>query len=222
MLVATFGPTTGWAGREIIWDETRFVLVGHGTISAAGLFDYDRRGQLQWPSAEVRTWALSVAHWETSGTVPSRTSAAPTGGTPGRRGFPAWAVVLIVAGVGVLVVGILMAILIPAFVLRTGESIANETAVGSGVRNIQMGIEAWAAEHGGVYPDAAGVNGSDLSRYIGTWPMNPYTDLPMTRGTSPGCYDYQVSPDGGSFRLVGYGDDGRVVLELGGGGATTY
>ena len=48
MLVATFGPTTAWQGREIIWDADHFILVGHGTIPAAGLLDYDRRGQLIW------------------------------------------------------------------------------------------------------------------------------------------------------------------------------
>lgn len=222
MLVATFAPTTGWAGREIIWDETRFVLVGHGTISAAGLFDYDRLGQLQWASADVRDWAWSVARWETGDAPRPAGGGAAGGGQTGRGGFPAWAIILIVAGVGVLVLGILLAILIPAFVLRTGETIANETAVQAGVRNIQMGIESWAVEHGGAYPDAGSVNGSDLSRYMSSWPTNPYTDLPMTRGTSPGSYDYEVGSGGGSFHLVGYGDDGKIVVDVRSDEGTTY
>ena len=48
MLVATFGPSTAWQGREIIWDVDHFILVGHGAIPAAGVLDYDRRGQLVW------------------------------------------------------------------------------------------------------------------------------------------------------------------------------
>ncbi len=35
MLVATFGPASAWAGREIIWDVGRFIMVGHGAIPAA-------------------------------------------------------------------------------------------------------------------------------------------------------------------------------------------
>ena len=67
MLVATFGPSTAWQGREIIWDVDHFILVGHGAIPAAGVLDYDRRGQLMWAQPEYRAWAAQVDHWETGG-----------------------------------------------------------------------------------------------------------------------------------------------------------
>ncbi len=54
MLVATFGPSTAWQGREIIWDVDHFILVGHGAIPAAGVLDYDRRGQLLWTEPALR------------------------------------------------------------------------------------------------------------------------------------------------------------------------
>jgi hypothetical protein len=38
MLVATFGPTTEWVGKTISFENERFLLEGHGAISAAGSF----------------------------------------------------------------------------------------------------------------------------------------------------------------------------------------
>ena len=79
MLVATFGPSTAWQGREIIWDVDHFILVGHGAIPAAGLLDYDRRGQLLWAQPGYRTWAAQVDRWETGGQ--------PSAGSWGAAGF---------------------------------------------------------------------------------------------------------------------------------------
>lgn len=210
MLVATFGPTTGWAGRQITWDGTRFVLAGHGPITAAGLVEYDRLGQLQWTSVEVRDWAFSVARWEAWSAPPMARPA----GAHARKGFPAWAIILIIAAVLVLVLGILSAILIPAFLIRTGETFANESAVRSGVRSIQMAVESWALDNGGAYPDKSLVDSSGLRRYISPWPVNPYTDLPMTPGTGPGDYRYEVGADGGSYRLVAYAEDGGMLIDV--------
>jgi len=210
MLVATFGPTTGWAGRQITWDGAGFVLAGHGPIPAAGLVEYDRLGQLQWTSAEVRDWAFSMARWEAS-TAPPLTRPAGVGA---RRGFPAWAIVLIIAGVLVLVLGILSAILIPAFLIRTGETVASESTVRSGVLSIQTAVETWALDNGGAYPSTLLVNSTGLSRYLSPWPVNPYTDLPMTTGTGPGDYRYEVGADGGSYRLVAYAKDGGMLIDV--------
>ena len=33
MLIATFGPTTGWTGKSITYQDGQFVLEGHGPIS---------------------------------------------------------------------------------------------------------------------------------------------------------------------------------------------
>jgi len=220
MRVATFGPGSAWEGREIYWDDDRYVLYGHGPVPASGVVDYDRQGHLQWASPEIRNWTYSVAQWEAAGkpAIPSRAAAE----TPAGRRFPAWAIILIVAGVSLLVLGLLLAILIPAFVIRTGETIANDVTVGAGVRNIQMGIETYAVDHGGTYPDETLVNSVDLSPYIPDWPVNPYTGLPMARGQSLGNFVYDVDSSGRMYRLVGYGRDGKIVVELTGGESTTY
>ena len=212
MLVAAFGPTTGWAGRQITWDGSRLVLADHGPIPAAGLVEYDRLGQLQWTSAEVRDWAYSVARWEASTALP--VARPGRGGSHTRRGFPTWAIILIIAGVLVLMFGILSAILIPAVFIRAGETIARKSAVRSGVRSIQTAVETWALDNGGAYPDAARVNSSGLSRSISPWPMNPYTDLPMTPGEGPGDYRYEVAAGGSSYRLVAYAEDGGMLIDV--------
>jgi competence protein ComGC len=223
MLVATFGPSTAWQGREIIWDVDRFILVGHGTIPAAGVLDYDRRGQLVWERPELRTWVAQVHSWETGGRPApgsaagfSAASGGATSGAARTRRFPVWAIVVL-AVVGVLLlVSIPVAILVPAFV-RTTEKLTKDLAVESGVRSIQTGIESYAIEHGGAYPAPGEVNSTGLVRYMPAWPVNPYTDLPMSDGGGVGDFRYDVSADGGAYRLIGYGRDGTVVIELSGG-----
>ena len=60
-----------------------------------------------------------------------------------------------------------------------------------------------------------------MSRYISAWPVNPYTDLPMSDGGGMGNFRYDVSADGGAYKLIGYGRDGAVVIELSGGTGTS-
>jgi len=67
LIVATFGPTTGWAGRSISIDDQQFILNGHGPVTAAAILEYDRLGQLDWtPDAGLHTWVESVAAAEES------------------------------------------------------------------------------------------------------------------------------------------------------------
>ena len=168
MLVATFGPSTAWQGREIIWDVDHFILVGHGAIPAAGVLDYDRRGQLIWARPEYRAWVAEVDRWETGGQPASGSgSAAGYGGASGAatsgaapRRFPTWGiVVLVVVGV-LLVVSIIVAVTVPQFLMRTGETLTKDLVVQSNVRSIQTGIETYAAEHGGAFPPSGEVNAS--------------------------------------------------------------
>jgi type II secretory pathway pseudopilin PulG len=218
MLVATFGPTTAWQGREIIWDVDRFILVGHGAIPAAGVLDYDRLGQLVWAQPELRAWVAEVHRWETGG-QPAAAGVAPAGGAgaSGRRGLPAWAIVLIVVAVVFVVLSIIIAAVVPSFIMRTTEGFANDVMVRAGVQAIDVGIESYAAAHGGQYPPAGEVNAIGLGAYISAWPVNPYTDLPMVDGGGAGNYRYDVSPDGGVYKLMGYGRDGQIVIDLSGG-----
>jgi hypothetical protein len=230
MLVATFGPSTAWQGREIIWDVDHFILVGHGAIPAAGLLDYDRRGQLLWAQPEYRAWAAQVDYWETGGRQPAASrsaagfggaSGAATSGATTARRFPTWGiVVLVVAGV-LLALSVVIAVAVPQFLMHAGETITKDFVVESNVRSIRTGIETYATEHGGAYPAPGEVNSIGLSRYIPAWPVNPYTDLPMSDGGGIGNFRYDVSADGGAYKLIGYGRDGSVVIELSGGDETS-
>jgi hypothetical protein len=144
VLVATFGPSTAWHGREIIWDLDHFILVGHGGIPAAGLLDYDRLGQIVWARPEYRPWAFQVDRWERGASAAPGPAAQGYGagaygaaaGHTGRR-FPTWAIVLIVVGVLALVLAVAAAVVIPAFVLRTAETFTNDMQVRSGLQTIR-------------------------------------------------------------------------------------
>ena len=143
MLVATFGPSTAWQGREIIWDVDHFILVGHGAIPAAGVLDYDRRGQLVWAQPRVprlggrggplgdgraaRLRAPGAAGFGgASGAATSGGAAA--GAAPARR-FPTWAiVVLVVVGV-LLVLSIIVAVRCRRSSSRTAETLTNDFVV---------------------------------------------------------------------------------------------
>jgi hypothetical protein len=228
MLVATFGPSTAWQGREIIWDVDRFILVGHGAIPAAGVLDYDRLGQLVWPRPELRAWVASVDRWETGGQPAAVNAAAGAYGTVAggaaastRRRLPTWAIVLIVVAIGFVVISAIVGAVVPSLIVRATETFAHDAVVRSGVRTIQVGIESYAADHSGQYPPAGEVDSVGLNRYISAWPVNPYTDLPMADGGGAGNFRYDLSPDGGAYRLVGYGRDGKVVIDLTGGSPTS-
>lgn len=67
MVIATFGPTTEWAGKTIAFENEHFVLEGHGPITAADVMEYDRQGHLVWTSDGARAWVGAKA---TSATVP--------------------------------------------------------------------------------------------------------------------------------------------------------
>lgn len=226
MLVATFGPTTGWQGREIIWDVDHFILVGHGAIPAAGVLDYDRRGQLIWADPVLRAWVAQVDRWENGGvsTPPGGGTRPPAAGPDTRTtrsGVPVWVIVVIAVVVGASILAVGAAALVPALVSHTTRSLANDMLVRVGTHTIQTGIESYATEHGGRFPAPGEVNAVGLSRYISSWPRNPYTDRPMADGGGEGDFRYDVSTDGGAYRLIGYGRDGKTVIQLSGGTQTT-
>jgi hypothetical protein len=120
------------------------------------------------------------------------------------------------------VLGLLLAVLIPAFVIRTGETIAKDVSVAAGAHSIQSGVEAWATDHDGTYPEADLVNGTGLNRYVPEWPTNPYTDLPMAQAGGLGNFIYEVDAGRHAYRLTGFGRDGKVVVDLRGGGGPSY
>jgi hypothetical protein len=118
MPVATFNETTGWAGRRISFCDGRFTLESYGSIGAADVAQYDRRGQLTWAHAGLREWVMQLATVERAvaasppgtpfvGQAVAVSSARPfvAGPTPRGRSMAAWKIALIVAA-GLLVVGI--------------------------------------------------------------------------------------------------------------------
>lgn len=56
MLVATFGPSTGWNGKTIIYENNAFVLEGHGIVDAVTVMEYGRQGQITWATDGTRAW----------------------------------------------------------------------------------------------------------------------------------------------------------------------
>jgi hypothetical protein len=60
MLVATFGESTGWAGKTISHEAGQFLLEDFGPIPAQALLDYDGKGQLVWAYAGLREWVQQV------------------------------------------------------------------------------------------------------------------------------------------------------------------
>jgi hypothetical protein len=76
MLVATFGPTTGWLGKTITRDGDVFVLEGHGPITASDVMEYDRQGHLLWPNDGMRAWVAARAG---SAQAPTVAASGPSG-----------------------------------------------------------------------------------------------------------------------------------------------
>ena len=152
------------------------------------------------------------------------TTAAAGAAAPGRRRLPTWAIVLIILAVLFIIVAGILGAVIPSLIFRTTETLANDAAVSSGVRTIQTGIETYAAEHNGMYPAAEDVTSAGLSRYVTSWPVNPYTDLPMMNSGGAGNFDYQPGAGGTTYRIVGFGRDGDAIIDYssGGEGSETY
>jgi hypothetical protein len=59
--VATFGATTGWHGKRIVYDAGSILIEGVGPVSAPGVLSYEQQGQIEWASPEMRDWIVGVA-----------------------------------------------------------------------------------------------------------------------------------------------------------------
>ena len=75
-----------------------------------------------------------------------------------------------------------------------------------------------------MYPAAEDVTSAGLSRYVTSWPVNPYTDLPMMNSGGAGNFDYQPGAGRTTYRIVGFGRDGDAIIDYssGGEGSETY
>jgi len=60
LVVATFGPTTGWVGKTISYENQQFVLQGVGPLAAEAILELDRQGHLLWAYAGLREWVQGL------------------------------------------------------------------------------------------------------------------------------------------------------------------
>src|SRR5450759_2698596 len=61
LIVATFGPTTGWVGKTISYEGGAFTLEGVGPLSAPDVLTYDRQVHLVWAYAGLQEWVQQQA-----------------------------------------------------------------------------------------------------------------------------------------------------------------
>jgi hypothetical protein len=221
MRVATFGPSTGWLGRGIDYDGGRFTLEGYGPIPAHALLDYDRRGQIEWAYEGLREWVQRIVGINAAAAYATARATARLNQPTRKKPWPRWAVALIVVVAILIQVGVAALVFIP--MMKTFDTFANdaaalqkESATRLGLQSIRAGLQEWAVDHNGLYPQPSEVSEEGLAGYVDTWPRNPYSGLglPMTQDASPGNFTYAVSADGTSYKLVGYDGDGRPLLTL--------
>jgi hypothetical protein len=86
MLIATFGPTTAWVGKQITHEGGAFVLEGHGAITAAGIMEYDRQGHLLWVNDGTRAWVGSKAMRAEAPAAPTSPARSASSGTSDAAG----------------------------------------------------------------------------------------------------------------------------------------
>jgi type II secretory pathway pseudopilin PulG len=71
---------------------------------------------------------------------------------------------------------------------------------------IKTGVQAYVATNGSVPADASQAT---LGSFVAPWPVNPFTDQPMTAGDTPG--DYVYTPGAGTaYTLAVHLSDGST------------
>ncbi len=56
--IATFGSSTGWQGKRIVYDNGELMVEGIGPVSAQGVLSYEEQGQIDWASPAMRAWIV--------------------------------------------------------------------------------------------------------------------------------------------------------------------
>ena len=95
LVVATFGPSTGWVGKRIFYENQQFALEGVGPMAAEAVLELDRQGHLVWAYAGLREWVQRLAAAHPAGpAAPAQQAWLPAesrqgGGPAGSPGEPA-------------------------------------------------------------------------------------------------------------------------------------
>lgn len=93
---------------------------------------------------------------------------------------------------------ILSAIAVPTYSAQRRQ--AKDGACRIALTSIELGVETYARDHDGTYPEEA--TRESLAGCLDRWPANPFTGRPMTPGEDVGDYVYTVSDDLWSFALT--------------------
>jgi len=101
------------------------------------------------------------------------------------------------------------------------ESAANDTALRQGAREIAVGVNSWAVDHGDSFPPPGVVDRRSLispagKSYARQWPANPFTGEPVHAGSAPGDYLYARTGAGLGYRLIVMGAGGKpaAIIEI--------
>lgn len=128
MLIATFGPSTGWAGKTIDYESGVFTLEGQGQISASNVLSYDRQGHLEWAYGGLREWVAAEAQQTRPIVAPLMGSAVggAASSSPATNARP-----LVIVGV---VVAVVIALIVIVAAVGSGGSVdgGGGTSGGSG------------------------------------------------------------------------------------------
>jgi len=59
--IATFGPSTGWNGKRIVYDQGYLQIEGVGVVGPADVLTYADAGQIDWASDAMRDYVKGLA-----------------------------------------------------------------------------------------------------------------------------------------------------------------
>jgi hypothetical protein len=189
MVVATFGPSTAWAGRAITCENGQFMLQDHGPLTAHQVVEYDDAGQLEWAYDGLRAWVHAQA---------AQAPLAPAART--RRSVPIWAWIV----GGIVVVAAVIAIA-AAQADRTPADTAADAPAGGG--QPAQGITASPPRPTGMVAIYSWVGGGAVSNGLttsapiklqGGHQVFAYTAVPVAGANSPPYVSWQILPGAGS------------------------
>jgi prepilin-type N-terminal cleavage/methylation domain-containing protein len=113
-----------------------------------------------------------------------------------------------------IIIGILVAVALPMYFAQRER--AKDAAVKGGAHNIELGLGAYAVDHGDLYPaavaDRTALVDAHGDSYVDVWPANPWTGADMKDGAGLGDYTYLRAGGGGSFTLAGHMSTGDFVV----------